>query len=179
MLTSQLFDVLTFAAIRHQYQRRGGYDKLPYINHLVKVANILIQVGKETDEVTLKAAILHDILEDGHATKEELAEKFGEEVCNIVLELTDDMALDYEERKRIQVAKAGELSLPAQKIKIADKSCNIRDIVDYPLSWDDSRKLAYIEWSQEVVYKLSESLPALKNYFEACVQYGLKKLEKI
>ena len=179
MFVPQLFETLQFAAIRHQYQRRGGYDKLPYINHLIKVANMLIQVEKEGDLVTLQAAILHDILEDEHATAAELTEKFGKEVCKIVEELTDDMTLEYSERKRIQVGKAHLLSLPAQKIKIADKSCNICDIVDYPLSWDKKRKLAYIEWSQEVVKNLSAPLPKLEAHFEASVQYAMKKLQKI
>ncbi|RMG21130.1 MAG: phosphohydrolase, partial [Bacteroidetes bacterium] len=34
----QLFDALEFAAVQHQYQRRSGYSRLPYINHLIKVA---------------------------------------------------------------------------------------------------------------------------------------------
>lgn len=178
MLFPALFDTLTFASIKHQYQRRGGYKKLPYINHLIKVANILIQIGKEEDLTTLQAAILHDILEDEHATVEELTGKFGLAVCAIVEELTDDMSLSYADRKQIQISKAADLSLPAKKIKLADKTCNIRDIVDYPLAWDDKRKLAYITWSIKVIDQLRGTNSALEQYFDESVAYGMNKLKR-
>ncbi len=176
MHLAQLFETLTYAAVKHQYQRRGGYEQLPYINHLIKVTNLLIQVAKEQNEAILKAAILHDILEDKHVSVEELYIRFGREVSQIVEELTDDMSLPYAERRRLQISEAANLSLAAKKIKIADKSCNIRDIVDYPLSWKPERKLAYIEWSQQVIGQLKGADAALEKYFDESVAYGKQKL---
>lgn len=176
MIVAQVFEALTFAAIQHQYQRRGGYKRLPYINHLIKVADILIHTAGETDPDILRAAVLHDVLEDTDTTPEEMTQKFGTAVCSIVQELTDDMSLPYDERKRIQVNKAPYLSDAAQKIKLADKTCNIRDIVDYPLSWNTARKVAYIDWSEEVIDKLRGKHLALEQLFDETVAYARNRL---
>ena len=58
------FEALAFAAEQHKYQRRGGYDPLPYINHLIKVSTAIIQIGKEDNPNIILASILHDVIED-------------------------------------------------------------------------------------------------------------------
>ncbi|MEM8890267.1 MAG: HD domain-containing protein [Bacteroidota bacterium] len=124
----EFVEALSLAAEKHKYQRRAGYDALPYLNHLIKVAQSLIQETDEKDRDTLLAALLHDILEDSDLTQEELRNLFGDKVASIVAELTDDMSLEYEKRKELQVKGAKSLSLPAKKIRITDKSSNLRDI---------------------------------------------------
>jgi (p)ppGpp synthase/HD superfamily hydrolase len=80
-----------------------------------------------------------------------MARLFGENVTKLVEEVTDDMTLSYEERKRAQIRKAYFLSDGAKAIKIADKIANIRDVLTVPLSWSIRRKRQYVEWSQSVV----------------------------
>ena len=149
----QVMKAAVFAAKRHQYQRRSGYDKLPYINHLLKVADALIQIGEEEDEILLVAAVLHDIIEDTATTAEELAREFNKEVADIVVELTDDMSLAHEVRKQLQIDRALSLSTRARKIRLADKASNMIDIFTYPIDWPLQKKINYVN-NSEAVYKL-------------------------
>ena len=97
-----------------------------------KSANLLANVGKVADYDILIAAILHDTIEDTQTTKEELTELFGEKVCQIVLEVTDDKSLPKAERKQRQIEHAPHLSTGAKIIKLGDKISNITDIVQSP-----------------------------------------------
>lgn len=168
-MAPNLFTALSFAAVHHQYQRRGGYDKLPYINHLIKVTDALIQIGKETDETTLLAAILHDIIEDTDVTASQLTAQFGEKVAAIVVELTDDMTLSYPKRKQLQIENASKLSIPARKIRMADKASNMLDLMAYPIDLPIEKKQAYILNSIQVVDQIRGVNEGLEKWFDETI----------
>ena len=165
-----------YAAEKHKYQRRKGFNQVPYINHPLKVAELLIDCGEEDINVII-AAILHDVIEDTDATAEELSEKFGETVSLFVLELTDDKEMPIAERKELQIHNSHALSDSAKKIKIADKICNIHDIVHYPLEWTLERRLGYLEWAEQVVEGCRGVLPELEAAFDAILKDGLEQLQ--
>lgn len=150
-MDSLLLSAIKFASEKHMLQRRKGCNDIPYINHTIRVAYTLQDIGKESDPILLSAAVLHDVLEDTDATENQLTDLFGEEVCSIVKEVTDDMTLTYDDRKRFQIKKAPTLSNRAKLIKIADKMSNIQDILTTPLTWSNRRKRKYVEWSEKVV----------------------------
>jgi guanosine-3',5'-bis(diphosphate) 3'-pyrophosphohydrolase len=148
----RLFEALNFSAEKHRNQHRKGMDASPYINHPIGVAHALVKDGGVEDEATLIAALLHDTIEDTSATREEVEEKFGKEISDLVMEVTDDKGLEKAVRKERQVRHAPHLSNRAKMIKIADKICNIRDILDRPPhDWTLERKREYLDWSQRVV----------------------------
>ena len=88
-----LFDALAFAAHKHRDQRRKDASASPYINHPIALARILSVEGGITDPVALTAAILHDTIEDTETTADELRAAFGDEVTEVVLEVTDDQGI--------------------------------------------------------------------------------------
>lgn len=169
-----LFDALTLAAEKHRYQRRSGYDRLPYINHLIKVCNALLRIGGETDPDLLLAALLHDIIEDTDVTEADLARRFNPRVGRIVAELTDDMRLPHRERKRLQVERATTLSPAARKIRIADKTSNLRDLLDYPVDWPAEKKWSYLTSAVEVVDRIRGASPPLEAWFDKTVAEARK-----
>lgn len=177
-LLAKVMGAAVFAALKHQYQRRAGYDRLPYMNHLLKVTEALIRIGEERDEALLLAAVLHDVLEDTDATHEELARRFGKEAADIVLELTDDMSIPYMERKWLQVQKAGQLGEKARKIRIVDKATNIRDILSYPLDWTLEKKQNYLDNSVQVVSRIRGGNPRLDAWFDETVAWARTHLDK-
>jgi guanosine-3',5'-bis(diphosphate) 3'-pyrophosphohydrolase len=150
-LDAVLLPAIHFASEKHKLQRRKGSLDIPYINHTIRVAYILQQTGKENDPALLAAAVLHDVLEDTDATEGELNDLFGNEICSIVKEVSDDMSLTYDDRKRMQIKKAPGLTPKAKMIKIADKIANITDILTIPLTWSNRRKRKYVKWSEQVV----------------------------
>ncbi len=163
--SAQLLRTLSYAARQHQDQRKRGYEALPYLNHVIAVADALAREGGVYDLPTLQAALLHDCVEDTNSSYKELQGLFGEEVADLVEELTDDMSLPYEERKRLQVAKAPKMSAKARVIKVADQLCNVRDIANFPLDWPRAEKLAYLDWAGQIIQGLVGSNAALEQRF--------------
>ena len=176
MNSNLVIKAAVYAAEKHKYQRRKGFNQVPYINHPLKVALLLDECG-EHDENILIAAILHDVIEDTDASYEEISKEFSPEVADIVIEVTDDKELPYAIRKELQVKGASSLSRDAKKIKIADKICNIRDIVNYPLDWSTERKLSYLEWAKQVVSGCRNVNADLEASFDDTFNEGLEKLQ--
>lgn len=148
----RIFNALDFAANKHRYQLRKGADSAPYINHPIKVAQLLIQEGEVYDIDIIMGAILHDTIEDTETTKKELIENFGERVTSYVLEMTDDKSLPKQERKKLQIENASSKSIGAKQIKLCDKISNITDVTNNPPSgWDLQRRKEYLNWAEKVV----------------------------
>ena len=169
--TRKVFQALAFAAHKHRDQRRKDAGASPYINHPIALADILVNEGGVTDHVVLCAAILHDTIEDTETTYEELVVAFGREIADVVAEVTDDKSLDKAERKLLQIEHAAHASPRAKLVKLADKTCNLRDIATTPpADWSDQRRRAYFEWAKKVVAGVRGSNPALEAAFDkACL----------
>lgn len=161
-------EALSFAAHKHRDQRRKDVDASPYINHPIALVRVLaLEVGLR-DPLVLCAALLHDTLEDTATTPEELSARFGPGVCSIVLEVSDDKSLPKAERKRLQIERAGVASEGARLVKLADKICNLRDLVDSPPpDWDLARRRAYFDWAGAAVDRLRGTHRDLEALFDA------------
>src|SRR5512134_20524 len=129
-----LLKALRFSAEKHVDQRRKDARSSPYINHPIQVVETLWRVGKVRDVTLLVAAILHDTIEDTATTPEEIRDEFGEEVLALVLEVTDDKSLPKQVRKQLQVETASHKTGNAKLLKLADKICNVHDVVKSPPS---------------------------------------------
>lgn len=58
-------------------------------------------------------------------------------------------------RKRLQVAKAGRASKAAKQVKLADKICNLRDILaSHPPDWSLARRQEYFGHARKLVDKV-------------------------
>jgi guanosine-3',5'-bis(diphosphate) 3'-pyrophosphohydrolase len=163
-----LLRALAFAADKHRHQRRKDAEASPYINHPIALANVLVEEGGVEDIEVLCAALLHDTIEDTDTTHEELVNAFGSRIAHIVAEVTDDKNLKSEERKRLQIEHAPKLSVEAKLVKLADKTCNLRDIVVRPpAKWDLARRREYFDWAKRVVDGLRGVHPRLEAAFDA------------
>lgn len=172
-----LLRALAFAAEKHRDHRRKDANASPYINHLIAVARVLAEEGDVTDEDLLVAAILHDTVEDMDTSYAELEEQFGHRVAGIVREVTDDKTLAKEVRKRLQEEHAPHASAPAKQLKIADKICNIRDIVHSPpANWPAERKREYLLWTVRVVAGCREVNGRLDQAFDETVSVAARHL---
>lgn len=174
---NNLLHAASFAAQKHQGQKRKGDAGEPYINHPLEVANLLANIGGIDDIDVLMAAVLHDTVEDCGVTADELRVLFGERVAAMVLEVTDDKSLDKAERKRLQIVHAPHLSPGAKLIKLADKISNISDVTNNPpTGWSLERRRAYIEWGIKVAAGLRGSNEGLENHFYSLVSRARKSL---
>lgn len=156
-----------FAANKHRDQRRKDAAASPYINHPLALADVLANEGGVDDVEVLCAALLHDTIEDTQTTPDELRREFGDRVANIVLEVTDDKSLPKAERKRLQIVHAGHASFEARLVKLADKICNLRDILaSPPANWPLDRKQQYFDWARQVVDQVRGTHPVLEAAFD-------------
>src|SRR6266699_2406972 len=98
------------------------------INHLLEVASLVAEATQGKNPKVVIAALLHDAIEDQEVPRELIAREFGEDVAALVEEVSDDKALEKHHRKRIQVETAHKKSDDAKRIKLADKTSNLRAI---------------------------------------------------
>jgi GTP pyrophosphokinase len=131
-----------FSEVSHQGQHRASGE--PYLSHPLEVAHLL--VGFKMDVTTVTAGLLHDVLEDTEATKEQLEHEFGKEIADLVDGVTKIGKLAFSSREERQaenfrkmlVAMARDLRV--LMIKLADRLHNMRTL-DY-LPPERSRKVA-------------------------------------
>jgi len=170
---------LRFASDKHRDQRRKDASRSPYINHPIAVAEILYRVGGVRDSAALAAALLHDTIEDTHTTPEEILSRFGQEVLDLVLEVTDDKSLPDARRKALQVENAPHKSTRARQIKLADKINNLMDILyTPPVDWSEQRIREYVDWSERVINALRGPNPELEAEYDRVLAEGRAKLSR-
>lgn len=145
----------SFAMARHEGHIRNDWAKAPYSKHLDDVVKHLRDYANISYEPILCAAYLHDILEYTNTTADELFEEFGEEICGIFEELTDNRKFSRKFRKANQIIKAQRLSRSASLIALADKICNFMSILMFPRKdCSFERHKEYVAWGARVVESL-------------------------
>jgi (p)ppGpp synthase/HD superfamily hydrolase len=119
-------EAIEFADERHSGQRRKA-DAADFMLHPLEVATLLDRSGYPDHVVA--AAVLHDVMEHADVPREELEERFGPEVSELVVVVSDDPTIaDDEERKsdlRQRVRRAGG---DAAAIYAADKISKVREL---------------------------------------------------
>ena len=141
-----------FAAEAHAGQTRKGGPKAPYVNHLAEVAAAVAEATGGRDADLVAAAWLHDVVEDCGIEADDLASRFGAEVADLVLEVTDDMSLPKKKRRQRQVETVAEKSERARLLKLADKTSNVTAIVEKPPAlWSRAKLEDYVSWAVSVV----------------------------
>lgn len=164
--TPSLLSAIRFASLHHASQKRKSTGE-PYLNHLIEVAQILQFYESSSNENTLIAAVLHDILEDTEVTSIGVKYLFGDEVSKIVLELTCDSANNSDDKKIALLNQVTTGSNEARIIKLADIISNVSSI---PTLWALDRKLGYIDWCKKVAKVCSSSSERLYEYFKLQLQ---------
>ncbi|MCG3722640.1 bifunctional GTP diphosphokinase/guanosine-3',5'-bis pyrophosphate 3'-pyrophosphohydrolase [Vibrio cincinnatiensis] len=114
----------------HEGQTRSSGE--PYIIHPVAVARILAEMRLDLE--TLQAALLHDVIEDTPATKEELEIKFGTAVAELVDGVSKLDKLKFRDRKEAQAENFRKMVLAMVQdirvilIKLSDRTHNMRTL---------------------------------------------------
>ena len=131
-----------FSELSHRGQQRASGE--PYLSHPLEVAGLLVNF--KMDVTTVTAGLLHDVLEDTEATKDDLEREFGREIAELVDGVTKIGKLAFSSREERQaenfrkmvVAMAHDLRV--LMIKLADRLHNMRTLDYLPL--DKGRKIA-------------------------------------
>ena len=119
-----------FALKAHEKQKRD--EGSPYIIHPVAVANILTEL--KLDSATIATGLLHDTIEDTHATYKTIEKEFGKEVADLVDGVTKISAYENQAASDSKAENFRKLILATSKdirvllVKLADRLHNMRTI---------------------------------------------------
>lgn len=125
-MTDRVNRAFMFALNVHGGQTRK--DGKPYITHPFSVAMELAKNGANDELIC--AGLLHDTIEDGGVTPDELKREFGEEVLRLVLFDTENKKLSWKERKDATLLALENCDRKCAMLICADKLSNIRDLAD-------------------------------------------------
>ena len=125
---------MDLAAEAHDGQyRKNRESRIPYLSHCAMVGQLLLKAG--FDEEVAAAGILHDTLEDTDISEETLAERFGDRIAGLVVEVTEkDKSLPWEVRKARYLDGMKAASTEALAISCADKIHNMWSLILYQRS---------------------------------------------
>ena len=151
-----------YADEKHKNQLRKSGE--PYIIHPLAVAEIVAEIGLDTDAIT--AALLHDCLEDTDASFEESSRMFGETVANLVEGVTKLTRVQYSTMEEQQMENLRKMFMAMSKdirvilIKIADRLHN-------------TRTLQY----QTPAKQISKSMETMEVYAPLAHRLGMQKIK--
>ncbi|MDT8364104.1 MAG: bifunctional (p)ppGpp synthetase/guanosine-3',5'-bis(diphosphate) 3'-pyrophosphohydrolase [Nitrosomonas sp.] len=125
-----LRNAFLFSQSAHSGQFRKSGE--PYISHPVAVAGILGEL--RLDAVTLSAALLHDVVEDTGIAKEEISERFGAPVAELVDGVSKLDKIEFETQADMQAENFRKMLLAMAQdvrvmlVKLADRLHNMRTL---------------------------------------------------
>ena len=126
----QVWDAYRYSDGVHKGQMRISGE--PYISHPVAVTCILAKL--HLDVPTLLAALLHDVVEDSEVSKEELSERFGKQVADLVDGLTKLDKIELQTAVQAQAENVRKMLLAMSQdvrvilVKLADRLHNMQTL---------------------------------------------------
>lgn len=125
-----VYRAFVFAEKHHRGQtRRTGED---YIHHPIEVADTLGEL--KMDSRTLMAALLHDVIEDTSATKDDIIDNFGTDVALLVDGVSKIGQISFDSKEEAEAENFRKMLMAMSKdvrvmiIKLADRLHNMRTL---------------------------------------------------
>ena len=161
LLITPLVEAYHFASAAHAGQVRKYTDGTPYMTHPIAVTKILLTVCADHD--MLRAALLHDTVEDCDVTLADIVKRFGSRVAALVDDLTDKTSkeahphLNRAQRRHLDHERLAGIHVDAKTIKLCDVIQNDSMIGIAPKRFAD----LYMEEKRQLLPVLAEGHPAL------------------
>ena len=149
-----------FALKAHKTQKRD--EGVPYIIHPIAVADILSDL--KLDSATIATGLLHDTIEDTHATYETIKEEFGREVADLVDGVTKISEFENKAGENSKAENLRKLILATSKdirvllVKIADRLHNMRTI---RFVKDENKQIRKAKETMEIYAPLADRMGML------------------
>jgi len=155
-----------YAELAHRGQMRkwSNFDA-PYITHPMRVAG-MVMLHPDSDEDTVVAAWLHDVVEDTPASIADIRKAFGPKVADIVDWLTNPskgMKALRAERKKIDREHLARAPWRPKLIKLYDRLDNLKEAINDPQTPQDFLK----KYKQESRLLVDEALVGVDEKLEA------------
>ncbi len=146
-----------FALKAHEKQKRD--EGSPYIIHPVAVADILTEL--KLDSATIATGLLHDTIEDTHATYQKIESEFGKEVADLVDGVTKISEFENQAISNSKAENFRKLILATSKdirvllVKLADRLHNMRTI---KFVTDENKRIRKSKETMEIYAPLADRM---------------------
>jgi guanosine-3',5'-bis(diphosphate) 3'-pyrophosphohydrolase len=162
--------IIKYVADKHSSQKLPGTE-LPYLVHLSNVAmEILLAVPSSNPfnlAFAVKAALLHDVVEDTSVTKDEIAFIFGDSVWEAVLSLTKNGDLPKEARMKDSLERIKKQPREVWAVKMADRITNLQPP---PKDWTMKKREEYVEEAMLIHEQLHKGNPYLATRLKSMIE---------
>ena len=169
---------LALAESAHKGQLRASGEE--YVCHPLQVAIILVELGMDNESI--EAALLHDVVEDAGISMDEIGEKFGQRVRELVASETEDKRADLPPEDTWRIRKEESLDVLKNTddmgilmVWLGDKLANMRAIyrdwkTEGDAMWERFNQKDKNEqaWYYRSIAKLTERLADTAAWIEYC-----------
>ena len=172
---------IDFARKAHAGQFRAGPGNVPYIEHPLRVANMVANLY-EGDRLldAVAAALLHDVIEDCDVTEQQLLDEFGFPVSVLVVQLTKPGFLSKESRVDWMIETAPKMLPDAADVKCADRADNLLSMIGFyegeQIAWSTERKRRYVAEAERLCKGLVTARPQLRGLLRFTIDEAKRRL---
>jgi len=154
-----------FAVECHRDQTRPAGE--PYLEHLLEVLLVLVDAVGVEDVDVLRAAVLHDTVEDTPCPLDEIRRRFGANVATLVDWVTKPEPAEGEDRDEIRRAylrRLRDAPSDALIVKLADRLSNVQRLDTHPLP---AKRRRYYEETVRWIVPFAHRHPWFREWFDA------------
>ena len=160
-----LDEAVAFAAHWHGDQIRPAGE--PYLSHLLEATRVLVEAVGVTDVDVLRAALLHDVVEDTACTLDEVRNRFGERVTVLVDWVTKPPRGEGQSREEARSAylkRLGDAPDDAVLVKLADRLSSVQRLDTHPRP---EKRRDYYRETLRFIVPLADRHPWFRDWFAA------------
>ena len=136
-------EALEFAAERHAGQRRRGAGG-PAVGHALRAALILREVAEQRQPAILCAALLHDLVEDTDTSADEIEDRFGAQVGELVRALTYPPPRPGESRRDRNARYFETLRWAGRDAQVAKSADRLDNVLTMEGAFEPARAREYL-----------------------------------
>lgn len=159
-----LDEATAFAQRWHGDQTRPAGE--PYLEHLLEATRVLVEAIGVTDVDVLRAAVLHDVVEDTDRTLDEVRDRFGDRVATLVDWVTKPPRPEGWSREEARAAYLDRLrGAPddAILVKLADRLSNVQRLDTHPRP---EKRRSYYDETVRAILPFAERHPWFHDWYD-------------
>lgn len=151
---AELDEAVAFATRWHGDQRRPAGE--PYVEHLLEALAVLMDGVGVTDLDVLRAAVLHDVVEDTDCTLDEVRARFGSRTAELVDWVTKDAD------REAYLLRLRDAPTDALMVKLADRLSNVQRLDTHPR---EAKQRTYYAETVRSIVPLAQAHPWFREWY--------------
>jgi (p)ppGpp synthase/HD superfamily hydrolase len=160
-----LDETVDFAVTWHADQVRPAGE--PYVEHLLEALRVLVDAVEVTDVDVLRAVVLHDVVEDTPCTLDQVRDRFGDRVAELVDWVTKPEPTAGESKEDARAAYLARLRTASPDVllvKLADRVSNVQRLDTHPRP---AKQRSYYQETVASIVPLAQRHPWFRDWYAA------------